>query len=63
MRCRVQFLREWFFIIFSTRYDWPRELLIEKRDGNFGTGLGFEMQFGDWPGRKQKLAMPTPGVP
>ena len=58
LRYRRQVAREWFFIIFSTRLDWPRELLIEKRESNFGAGIAFEMQFGDWPGRKQKLAMP-----
>lgn len=55
LRYRRQVAREWFFITFSLKLDWPREFLIEERETNFGAGIEFEMQFGDWPGRKQEL--------
>lgn len=55
LRYRRQVAREWFFIVFSLKLDWPREFLIEEREESFGAGIEFEMQFGDWPGRKQKL--------
>lgn len=60
LRYRRQVAREWFFIILSTKLDWPRELPAEERVSNFGVGVEFEMQFGDWPGRKQELGGPQP---
>ena len=65
LRYRRQVAREWFFIIFSTILDWPREFLTEKRESNLGFGIDFEMQFGDWPGRKQELGgmPPEPADP
>lgn len=53
IRYRKSIAREWLFIQLSTRLTWPREFAIEKRERNFGVGIEFEMQFGDWPGRKQ----------
>lgn len=53
VRYRRQILREWFFVELSTRLTWPRETLAEQRESNFGLGIEFELQFGDWPGRKQ----------
>ncbi|MDX1481380.1 MAG: hypothetical protein R3315_06885 [Woeseiaceae bacterium] len=55
LRYRRRFLREWFFVELSGGVTWPRELLEEQRKANLGVGLEFEMQFGDWPGRKQEL--------
>lgn len=56
LRYRKKVAREWLFVIFSSRLNWPKELPIEERDGNFGVGIEFEMQFGDWPGRRQDAA-------
>ena len=53
LRYRKRIAREWLFLILSTRLDWPREFLIEERMSNFGVGIEFEMQFGDWPSHKQ----------
>ena len=53
LRYRKKIAREWLFIIFTTRLNWPREFTIEERKSNFGAGVEFEMQFGDWPRRKQ----------
>jgi hypothetical protein len=53
LRFRRRFSREYLFIILSTSLSWPREFIEEKRESNFGVGIEFEMQFGDWPGRKQ----------
>lgn len=52
LRFRRRMLREWFYIELSAGVTWPRELLIEQRQSNIGAGLEFEMQFGDWPGRR-----------
>ena len=52
LRFRKRVLREWFYIELSAGVTWPRELLIEQRESNIGAGLEFEMQFGDWPGRR-----------
>jgi hypothetical protein len=60
LRYRKRIAREWLFIILSTRLNWPRELTIEERDINFGIGVEFEMQFGDWPSRKESGAKPRP---
>lgn len=53
LRYRKRIAREWLFLILSTRLDWPREFLVEERKSNFGVGIEFEMQFGDWPSHKQ----------
>lgn len=53
LRYRKRIAREWLFLILSTRLNWPREFAAEERNSNFGAGIEFEMQFGDWPGRKQ----------
>ena len=54
LRYRKRIAREWLFLVLSTRLNWPREFTIEERKSNFGVGIEFEMQFGDWPGRKQQ---------
>jgi hypothetical protein len=60
LRYRKRIAREWLFIILSTRLNWPREFTVEERHSNFGVGIEFEMQFGDWPSRKQAGAKPGP---
>lgn len=52
LRYRRQVLREWFFVEFLTYLNHPREFLIEERTANIGVGIEFEMQFGNWPGRR-----------
>ncbi|MDH4255723.1 MAG: hypothetical protein OEX13_14520 [Gammaproteobacteria bacterium] len=51
---RKRIARDWFFVDVWTRLSWPREFLEEAREANWGVGLEFEMQFGDWPGRPQE---------
>lgn len=51
LRLRRRFAREYFFVELSTRVNWPRFEVEERRSANFGVGIEFEMQFGDWPGR------------
>ena len=51
LRYRRQISREWLFIELLTYVNWPRDFRIEERERNFGVGIEFEMQFGDWPGR------------
>lgn len=51
LRYRKRIAREYLFMELSTSLTWPRYFLEEQRDSNFGVGLEFEMQFGDWPGR------------
>ncbi len=48
LRYRQRLAREWLFIQLSTGLSWPRELLEEERQSNFGIGVMFEMQFGRW---------------
>ncbi len=48
LRYRQRLAREWFFIQLSTGLSWPRELLEEERESNFGVGVMFEMRFGRW---------------
>ncbi len=55
IRYRRRIAREWFFIQLSTGVSWPREFLFEERDSNLSAGIEFEMQFGEWPGRRQAL--------
>jgi hypothetical protein len=43
----------------STSVSWPREFLEEVRESNFGVGIDFEMQFGDWSGRNYSTPMET----
>jgi hypothetical protein len=63
LRYRKRIAREYLFIELSTRLTWPRYLLEEKRQSNFGVGLAFEMQFGDWPGRQQRATNPAEARP
>jgi len=51
LRYRRRIGREYLFMELSTSLTWPQYLLEERRESNFGVGLEFEMQFGDWPGR------------
>jgi hypothetical protein len=53
LRFRRRISREYLFVILSTSLSWPREFIEEKRESNIGVGIELEMQFGDWPGRKQ----------
>jgi len=53
LRYRKRVSRDYLFMELSTSISWPRYLPEEVRDSNFGVGIAFEMQFGDWPGRKQ----------
>lgn len=53
LRYRKRIARKWLFVEFLTYLSWPREFLDEERESNFGVGIEFEMQFGDWPGRPQ----------
>ena len=48
-RYRQRILRKWLFLDIVTSYSWPRFLLEEEREGNFGIGAGFEMYFGPVP--------------
>jgi len=63
LRYRKRIAREYFFIEMSTRLTWPRYLPEETRERNFGVGLAFEMQFGDWPGRQQRVTKPAAARP
>lgn len=54
LRYRKRILREYLFMELSTSLTWPRYYIEETRDSNFGVGLEFEMQFGDWPGREKR---------
>ena len=53
LRYRRKISREWLFVEFLTYLSWPREFLIEEREPVVGVGIEFEMQFGNWPGRRQ----------
>jgi hypothetical protein len=53
LRYRKRVSRDFLFMEVSTSLSWPRYFLEETRESNLGVGLAFEMQFGDWPGRKQ----------
>jgi len=57
IRYRKRFLREWLYLELSSGVSWPREFLTERRESNIGVGVELEMQFGDWPGRKQRTAI------
>jgi hypothetical protein len=59
LRYRKRISREWLFIELSTGVSWPREFLEEVRESNFAIGIDFEMQFGDWSGRKHSPPMET----
>lgn len=48
-RYRQRFLRDWLFIEYIGGVSWPRELLTEKREMNFGGGLLLEAYFGPAP--------------
>ena len=53
LRFRRRIHREWLFLELSTSVGWPREFLTEDRESNVGIGVELELQFGDWPDRKQ----------
>ena len=53
LRYRRQIAREWLFIELLGRLNWPREFLEEVRESNWGVGIEFELQFGNWPGRNR----------
>ena len=53
LRYRRKVSREWLFVEFLTYLSWPREFLIEEREPVVGVGIEFELQFGNWPGRRQ----------
>ena len=59
LRYRKRIGREWLFMELSTGISWPREFLEEVRESNFAVGIDFEMQFGDWSGRKHSPPMET----
>ena len=63
LRYRKRVARDYFFVELSTRLGWPRYLIEEKRESNFGVGIAFEMQFGDWPGRQQRVTKPAAARP
>ena len=44
---RSIFDREWLFLELRSSITWPRELLTEHRDANFGAGVAVEMMFGE----------------
>jgi hypothetical protein len=49
VRYRRQILREWLFLEVLQSVTWPRELATERRETNYGVGIGFEMYFGPVP--------------
>jgi hypothetical protein len=49
LRYRQRILRKWLFLELVSSVTWPRDLLIEERDPNFGAGIGLEMYFGPVP--------------
>ena len=49
VRFRRRILRKWLFLDLVSSVSWPRYLLEEERDINFGIGAGFEMYFGPVP--------------
>jgi hypothetical protein len=49
VRYRRQVLREWLFLEVLQSVTWPRELATERREANYGVGIGFEMYFGPVP--------------
>ena len=49
VRYRRRILRKWLFLDLVSSVSWPRYLLEEERDINFGIGAGFEMYFGPVP--------------
>jgi hypothetical protein len=58
LRYRRRILRRWLFLELSAGVSWPREFIEETRESNIGVGVELEMQFGDWPGRKQIVPVP-----
>jgi hypothetical protein len=54
LRYRKRISRDYLYLELSTSLTWPREFLDEVRESNWGVGIEFEMQFGDWPGRQQE---------
>ena len=54
LRYRKRIARDYLYLELSTSLSWPREFLEEVRESNWGVGIELEMQFGDWPGRRQE---------
>ncbi|MCC6202478.1 MAG: hypothetical protein IT494_05690 [Gammaproteobacteria bacterium] len=46
---RRQFLRDWLILELRGGIGWPRELITDQREFNWGLGAALEMRFGDWP--------------
>ena len=42
-------------MLYEVITSWPQEFIDEVRETNWGFGVEFELQFGDWPGRPQEL--------
>jgi hypothetical protein len=49
LRYRRRVLRDWLFVELLNSVTWPKVLTEERREANFGVGLGFEMYFGPVP--------------
>ncbi|MDP6674410.1 MAG: hypothetical protein QGH93_06120, partial [Gammaproteobacteria bacterium] len=49
VRYRRRIARQWLFLEIISSVSWPRYLLEENRDINWGIGAGFEMYFGPVP--------------
>ena len=49
LRYRMPVLRKWLFLDMNTSITWPKEFEYEKRESNFGAGIGLEMFFGPAP--------------
>lgn len=56
LRYRRLVYKDWLYLELSTSVGWPREFLEDTRDSNVGVGIEFEMQFGEWPYRRQQQA-------
>ncbi len=48
-RYRQRILRKWLFLEFLSSVTWPQDFIWEKREANFGAGIGLEMYFGPTP--------------
>ncbi len=52
IRYRRSVFREWFFVEVLSSISYPKEFADEPRRRNFGVGIEFELQFGEWPERR-----------
>jgi hypothetical protein len=48
-RYRQRILRKWLFLELLSSVTWPQDFIWEKREANFGAGIGLEMYFGPTP--------------